>query len=346
MADAITWGVLGTATIARKCVIPAIQSSGNGQVRVLGSREPDAARGVARKHGIQRVADGYDAVVNDPYVDAVYIPLPNHLHRVWVLKALNAGKHVLCEKPLALNAQEAKEITEGARDADRLLMEGFMYRFHPRNRRIFQMAAHGRLGTIRLFRAAFCYRMDDALLTSGSNFRLQPAEGGGALLDVGCYGVSAARWFFGRNPAAVQAQAEYHVNGVDIHFTGSLRFDGGGLAVVEASFTSALQQTFTLAGSQGVIELPHDAFIPWDKDTVFSVRDVDQESGETVTVPGADEYRRMVEHFADAALGRIPLEFYPEDSIRNMHVLDCLAEAARSGKTIRLHSEQNPVESP
>jgi predicted dehydrogenase len=287
------------------------------------------------KHGIGKVVQGYDAVLNDPDVDAVYIPLPNHMHREWSLKALAAGKHVLCEKPLALNAGEAREMAAAAKESDRLLMEGFMYRFHPRSRRLHRMVNEGAIGSLRLVRAAFCYRMESAALEAENNFRLKKETGGGALMDVGCYGISTARWYFGREPVAVQAQAHYHASGVDLHLVGSLRFDGGGLAVVEASFISALQQTYSLVGTQAAIDLPHDAYIPWDKDTVFSIRDFDQETGEKVLFGRADEYRLMVEHFSDAIRGRVDLAYSPEESVHNMQVLDALAKAARTGRIIR-----------
>jgi len=334
MTELLAWGILGTATIARKCVIPAIHASSSNTVQVIGSRDPASAGSLARKHDIQSVVEGYDAVLKDPHVEAVYIPLPNHLHREWAINAFEAGKHVLCEKPLAVNALEAAEMIAAAQDAGKMLMEGFMYRFHPRSRRIFQMTAEGRIGVLKLVRAAFCYRMDETLRRSGKNFRLRPETGGGALLDVGCYGVSTARWFFGKEPISVQAQAEYHPNGVDVHLVGTLKFEGGGLAVVEASFISALQQTFTLVGSGAVVELPHDAYIPWEKDAVYSIRNVDQETGETITVPGDDEYRLMVEHFADVVQGRSQLDHPPEDSLANMRILDALAEAAISGRTV------------
>ena len=338
MPEKIAWGILGTATIARKCMIPAMQASTKCRVHVIGSREPRSAADLAREHGIDQVTEGYDAVINDPAVNAVYIPLPNHLHYQWALKAFEAGKHVLCEKPLALDAREAEQMAAAARDSDRLLMEGFMYRFHPRSRRIRGMLAQGRLGALKLVRAAFCYRMDQALIDSGANFRLHPDTGGGALWDVGCYGVSTARWYFGAEPTAVQAQAVYHANGVDLNFVGSLKFKHGGLAVVEASFVSALQQTYTLAGDRAVIELPHDAYIPWEKDALFSIRPVDQESGRWITVEGADEYRLMVDHFVDAINKQTALAYSPADSIANMRVLDALAQAARSGESLRLAS--------
>jgi predicted dehydrogenase len=334
MTEPVAWGILGTATIARKCVIPAIQASASGRVGVIGSRDPRWAEDLARKQRIEKIVEGYEAVVADPDVEAVYIPLPNHLHREWAVKALEAGKHVLCEKPLACNAREAEEMAAAARDSGRLLMEGFMYRFHPRSRKVRRMVKDGQIGTLRLVRAAFCYRMKSGVLRDGRHFRLRPETGGGALLDVGCYAVSTARWYFDREPTAVQAQAQYHPNGVDLHLVASLKFRGGGLAVVEASFVSALQQTYSLVGSRAAIELPHDAYIPWEKDTVFTFRKCDQETGETISVRGADEYRLMVERFAEAVRGRAALDHALEDSVRNMRVLDAAAKAARSGETI------------
>jgi len=345
MSETVNWGILGTATIARKCVIPAIQAAPGCRVQVLGSRRPEAARDVARQHHIDRLVDGYEAVISDPEVTAVYIPLPNHLHHEWTLKALSSGKHVLCEKPIACNAREADEMAAAARQADKLLMEGFMYRFHPRSRLLKQMVAEGRLGTLKLIRAAFCYRMEPPVLAAATNFRLQPEKGGGALMDVGCYGVSAARWFFGQEPIAVQALATHHTSGVDLQLVGSLKFAGGQLAVVEAGFVSALQQTYTLVGDRAAIELPHNAYIPWEKEAFFTLREFDQENGRTMSTPGADEYRHMVTHFADAIRGRTPLDFTPDESVRNMRVLDALAEAVRSGQTVRLDERKAPLRS-
>ena len=334
MTETIRWGVLGNATIARVCVIPAIQKSCNGTVRALATSEPSKAKEVADKNNIPYVFDSYDSLLADPAVDAVYIPLPNHLHCPWSLKALKAGKHVLCEKPLACNMAEARMMADTAEDTGLLLMEAFMYRFHPRNRQIKKLVDTGAIGTPCLVRSAFCYSMDEDILKSSGNARLKPAMGGGALLDVGCYSVSLARWIFGLEPTHLQAQAIYHHSGVDVHFAGSLRFSDSGLATVEASFISALQQTYSVVGSQGAIELPHNAFIPWEKDAEFTVRGKDQENGQQHVIPGADEYQLMVEHFGEAVLGKTKPIFSLEDSVSNMRVLDALAEAAQTGKTI------------
>ena len=338
MAAEMQWGILGNATIARKCVIGAIQKSRNGSVRALASRTPDKAQATAAQHNIPTLHDRYEAVLADPAITAVYIPLPNHLHLPWTLKALAAGKHVLCEKPLACSAREARKMAAAARTADRFLMEALMYRFHPRSRRIKTMVAQGEIGAPRIVRAAFCYHMAAALLESGDNARLKPEMGGGALLDVGCYGVSTARWLMAAEPVGVQAQASYHPAGVDWHLVATLAFGPRRMAVVEASFITALQQTYCVVGSRGAIDLPHDAFIPWEKDAVFIHRGQDEETGTRHRVDGADEYQLMVEHFADVVQGHAPPDFTPAESVANMRVLDALAAAARSGRRIRLEN--------
>ncbi len=336
MSEQVQWGVMGNATIARVCVIPAIQRSRNGIVRALASRSPDKTAQICRTNAISNVYDSYEALLEDPAIDAVYIPLPNHLHRPWTLRALSAGKHVLCEKPLACSVREAQDMASFAADARLMLMEAYMYRFHPRSRRIQEIVASGALGLPRRVHCAFCYRMEDELLAAGANARLRPEMGGGALLDVGCYGVSVSRWLLGTEPSELQAQAVYHDSGVDVQIVGLLRFANGALATLEAGFISALQQTYTVTGDQAVIELPHDAFIPWLKDAVFTFRHKTDEVGKVETTPGVDEYQLMVEHFADAVMGKKPLDFSPQDSVRNMRVLDGLARAAKTGGTIKL----------
>ena len=336
MTVRIKWGILGNATIARKCVIGAIQKSRNGLVHALATRSPADAGAVAAKNGIKKIYEGYDAVLADPAVDAVYVPLPNHMHLPWTLKALSAGKHVLCEKPLACNVREARKMAARAKESGLLLMEAFMYRFHPRSRCIKQIVDQGAIGKPCLVRSAFCYHMDDDILQCGGNARLKSEMGGGALLDVGCYSVSVARWLMGAEPTAVQAQAVYHPGGVDMHLVGTLRFEKEKLAVLEASFICALQQTYTIVGSDGAIELPHNAFIPWEKNAVYTLRKKDEEVGQEHVIPGADEYQLMVEHFSDAVLGRTELDYTPADSIANMRTLDGLSEAAKTGDTVNL----------
>jgi len=172
MSDQIRWGILGNANIARVCVMPAIQKSRNGSVYALGTRSPENAGQTVTRNSIQHVYDGYDALLDNPMIDAVYIPLPNHLHHPWTLKALKAGKHVLCEKPLACSEKEAREMVDAASDAGLFLMEAFMYRFHPRSRRVKAMVAAGSIGTPCLVRSAFCYNMGEENFTRAGNARL------------------------------------------------------------------------------------------------------------------------------------------------------------------------------
>lgn len=336
MAEAIRWGVMGNATIARVCVIPAIQKSCNGSVHALATRSPARAQEVAADNQIDQIYNSYDALLGDPAIDVIYIALPNHLHHPWTVKALKAGKHVLCEKPLACTAKEAMEMASVAEDSGRYLMEAFMYRFHPRSQRIKQLVAEGRIGAPCLVRSAFCFRIGEKDWASEKNARLKAEMGGGALLDVGCYCVSVARWFLGAEPTQVQAQAVYHPRGVDVHMVGTLGFADTALATFEASFVSALQQTYSIAGSDGVIELPHNAFVPWENDAAFLLRGQDEEEGQQHVIPGADEYQLMVEHFADVVLGNADLMYPLSDSIGNMRVLDALAQAARTGEKIKL----------
>ena len=303
----------------------------------MATRRPEEASREVIQNSIENLYGDYEQVITDSGVDAVYIPLPNHLHLPWTIQALNAGKHVLCEKPLACNAGEAMEMAAASRKSKRLLMEAQMYRFHPRSIKIRDMVNEGNIGIPKLVRTAFCFAMTADLLEQGGNYRLDEGHGGGVLLDVGCYGTSVARWLLNEEPVSVHGQAIFHdKHSVDIHMLGSLRFASGALASIEASFCSGLQQTYTIIGSDGVLELPHDAFIPWHKDALFTWRRRDEETGETFTIPGADEYRLMVEHFNQAILTGIPLEIPLEDSIANMTVLDALARAIRSERCVYL----------
>ncbi len=329
----IRWGVLGTAHIAKVCVIPAILKSENGVLGAIASRELAKAQSLVEKHRQGVAYASYAALLEDPEIDAVYIPLPNHLHKEWTIKALEAGKHVLVEKPFAMNAREAESMEAAAQRHGRRLMEAFMYRFHPRSQRIKQLVEEDALGKIALIRSSFTFPVKRA----GANQRLfLPEMGGGSLWDVGCYGVSVARWLLGEEPAAVSAQADYSEEGVDTNFAGTLRFPSGALAVIESSFTAALQQTYSVTGESGAIELPHDAFVPWEKDATFTLRGALDEHGHLVTIPGADEYQLMIEHFANAVQGQGQLAITPGDSVNQMRVLDALSQAARSGQVVRL----------
>jgi predicted dehydrogenase len=339
MSERIRWGILGTAAIARSCILPAIQKSKNGVVYALATRSPHTAGDLCEQHTITCLYGSYDELLADSRIDVIYNPLPNHLHHAFTLKALQAGKHVLCEKPLACCAQEAFDMVGAAERAGLLLMESWSYRFHPRTLLIKKMIQDGAIGKVALLKTSFCFHVDEHCFSGQDFFRLNPVKGGGALLDVGCYGVSLARWLLGYDPIDVQAQSVYHTSSVDIHTVASLRFPGDILATIDASFVTALQQTYAVVGSDGVIELPHDAFIPWEKEACFTLRGKREETGEQHHCAGADAYQLMVEHFSDAVMGRLPLAYPSTESVSNMQTLDALARAAKSGKTVYLRDD-------
>jgi predicted dehydrogenase len=276
--------------------MPAISASSNGRLVAIASRDPERARTLAARHSVPLVCPTYEALLLEPEVDAVYIPLHHSAHKEWALRAAAAGKHVLCEKPLGMDAAEAEEMGAAAERAGVLLMEAFMYRFHPRPREF--VAA---LREPMYVNATFGFTLDDP-----KNFRLRKSLGGGALLDVGCYTVSIARWILGE-PVGVDASA--HIaegpEGVDMTVSALLRFAGGATASVWASFEGPEEQEVTVVakGGRARLERPFSQMEP-------------------------DPYRLMVESFARSALGGYPVELPVADSVANMRVLDSIRAAA------------------
>ncbi len=286
--------MLGAAWIAGAAVLPAIAASSNGRLVAVASRDAARAQKMASPYPDLRVLDSYDAVLADSSVDAVYVPLVNSAHKEWTLRALDAGKHVLCEKPLAMNAPEAEVMAAAAASSGKLLMEAFMYRFHPR---VASLVAG--LRDALYVQASFGFGLDDP-----SNYRLQGEFGGGALLDVGCYVVSVARWILGE-PSHVLARSRFS-GGIDMTTSALLQFDGGETAAVWASFESPEEQGLTVVMREGVERLERP----------FTSRD------------DADPYQLMVESFARSVIGRLPVAIPLSESIANMKVLDRIRAAA------------------
>ena len=279
-------------------MLPAIASSDNGRAVAIASRERARAQALASRHRIARVHGSYEELLGDPEVDAVYIPLVNSLHAPWSERALAAGKHVLCEKPLALDAAEGERMAAAAAAAGRLLMEAFMYRFHPRLRAQVERA---RERSIRHVAAWFGFRAE-----APDNYRLRPELGGGALLDVGCYGLSACRWLLGE-PEAVAAVGHRGATGVDLTVAAALAFADGRSAFAWGSFESPEHQALEIVFEDGTerIEAP---FTAW--------RDPD------------DPYRLMVEAFARAAARGEPAPIPLSESIANLRLLDRVRASA------------------
>jgi predicted dehydrogenase len=288
--------VLGAAGIADSDVMPAITASSNGHLVSIASRDPARARAMASRHSVPHVSPTYEALLQEPEVDAVYIPLHNSVHKEWALRAAAAGKHVLCEKPLGMNAAEAEEMGAGADRAGVLLMEAFMYRFHPRPRDFV-----AGLRDAMYVNATFGFTLQDP-----SNFRLRKGLGGGALLDLGCYTVSVARWILGE-PVGVAASAQLSEgpDGVDMTVSALLRFAGGATASVWASFEGPEEQELTVVTKRGRerLERPFSTMEP-------------------------NPYQLMVESFAGSVLGGYPAALPVSDSVANMRALDWIAAAA------------------
>src|SRR5262245_11605998 len=225
-SPALRWGILGCARISRRGLIPGIQGSSTGTLAALASRDPATARAWAEEFQVPAAHGSYQGLLDDPAVDAVYIPLPNELHRPWTFAAADAGKHILCEKPLALDAAEAEEMVAYCRSRGVLLMEAFMWPHQPRTAAIRTLVAEGAIGELRLVRSSFSFPID------AGDWRLDPARGGGALWDVGCYGVSTARLFAGSEPSEIRSFAHFGPSGVDMTLAAEFLFPGDVIGLI------------------------------------------------------------------------------------------------------------------
>ena len=334
--DRLRWGVLGTARIGRKAVAPAIVRSKNGALLAIASRDDARAadmvadlrddlegEGGADLGGL-RVCGSYDALLDDPEIDAVYVPLPNAQHAEWTVRAAEAGKHVLCEKPLGMTASECRSMHEAARAAGVVLMEAFMYRFHPRLEHLIERVRAGDLGTLRFVQASFTFTVTDP-----ANIRLSLELGGGALMDVGCYAVNVTRTLMGAEPAEAQAMARWTKGGVDEQLVGTLRFAGGGVGQVACSLAAARSEDVLVVGEKGVARLRH-AFVPTGQ-TVGLELHRPPAPPEVVGFEPSDSYQRMIEHFAASAQSGVAPRYDALAAAANLAAIEALDASARAG---------------
>lgn len=333
MSERIRWGILSTANIGVKRFIPGANASRNGVVTAIASRDRARAREVAARLGIPRVHDDYAALLADPDVDAIYNPLPNNLHAEWTLAAAAAGKPILCEKPLAIDAAQAQRIVDGCRERGVLLMEAFMYRLHPQHARVRELVASGEIGELRTMRASFHFMLEPF---DPKNVRLQANLAGGALMDVGCYTVNATRMHFAEEPAWVSAQADTReAFGVEVAMAGVLGFSDGRMATFDCGFRSAPKSSYALGGTLGSIEVL-DAFVPDPKGGDVSLLITGPTGRREERVSPVDQYRLEAEAFADALLSGTPLPYAADDAVANMRVIDALYRSAAAGGTREL----------
>jgi xylose dehydrogenase (NAD/NADP) len=328
MDKKVGWGILGCAGIAEKAFIPAVNASRNGFLAAIASRDEAQARAWAVRFDIRTVLRTYQDLVEDPTVEAVYIPLPNSLHAEWAIRAMTAGKHVLCEKPMAMNAAEVEAMIAAAAAHKVRLMEGFMYKFHPQIAKTLALLGQGKIGGVQAVHSSFTFQFE----RDGANYRWSPALGGGALYDVGCYTVSVARLVFGAEPVSAFAAARLDpATGIDMTAAAVLEFPGGRFAHCESSFEEHFQSRLLVVGAEGTISLDR-AFSAKGFDVALAI--VHGDMREAVRVRRADMFRLMAEHFADAVLGREPLRVPVADALGNARALDACFESIRSGRTV------------
>jgi len=324
----LNWGFLGAAKIGRS-LAPAIADSRYARAYGVASRSRAKAETYASENGFERSFGSYQALLKDPKVDVIYNPLPNHLHCEWTIRALDAGKHVLCEKPMALNAGECRRMIAAAKRNQRLLMEAFMYRLHPQTLRIQELVHKGVIGEIRVIRAGFGFSLNE----SAKNVRLVRRMGGGCLMDVGCYPVNAIRTFFQEEPEQVVAQAERgRISGVDMTFGGLLIFPRGRLGVFSSSFQTTLDWGVEIVGTLGRISVPS----PWKPDGRLASFVLERNGKkETVHIKnGGGIYHCEVDHFSRCILEDRPAALPPEEGLKNMLVIEALQNSARHGRAV------------
>lgn len=323
MTERIRWGILSTANIARTEVIPAIQQSRNGVVAAVASRDLGRAQAFAQELGIPTAYGSYQDLIDDPNIEAIYNPLPNSEHAIWSIRCAQAGKPVLCEKPLASNADEAETMVRRFAERGLLLAEAFMYRYHPQTEQVKAMLEAGAVGELRVIEASFSFA-----IRSEDDIRLNKDLAGGALMDVGCYCVNLMRLMTGEEPQTVQAMARFgERSGVDETLTGLLDFPSGVLGHFDCSLRAQFKSGYEIRGSQGRILVEHGFRVEADREPV--IRHWQGSRYEEIRVAAANAYTLMVEDFAEALLKRRPLRFPAADAVGNMATIDRLLAAAR-----------------
>jgi predicted dehydrogenase len=309
---------MSTARINRK-FLPGAREAAGVNVLAVASRSEDAAGRYAREQGIPRAYGSYEALLADPDIEAVYISLPNALHIEWTVRALEAGKHVLCEKPLSRRAGEVERAFDVAEREGRLLMEGFMYRHNPQTHRLVQLVSDGAIGPLRMIRAAFSFS-----LAEGPNVRLSAALDGGALMDVGCYCVNAARLIAAGELRRVSGAQVIGGEEVDVAFAGTLGFDGGVLAHFDSGIDMAPRGELEVVGESGVLYLGD----PWHcLDPVIELRRPGR-AVERIQVERIDSYRLEAENFSAAIRGEAPPLLGREDAVAQARAIEALSAAA------------------
>jgi len=327
--DKVRWGLLSTARINRR-LIPAIRASARGELAAVASRTRETARAYADQWEIPHAFESYQAMLDSDRVDAVYISLPNHLHAEWAIRALRAGKHVLCEKPFALSLEDVDAMIAASRETGCYLAEAFMYRHHPQTKLVGELVRSGRLGEVRAVRGIFTFA-----IASESDVRLNPEWGGGSLWDVGVYPLSFAQYLFGGPPEAVSALQVTGASGVDEFFTGQMQYSGERLAQICSSFRIPYHTSIEILGTGGCLSLTRPFTGMEDGGRVLFYPP--EGEAEEIPVPQQELYLGEVEDLHAAVLDGAPQYLKLEETRNHVRTVLALYEAARTGTQVRLN---------
>lgn len=326
MDKILNWGLLSTARINRALIKP-LRASKRTRLLAVASRGISSAESYACEWDIPRAHGSYEAMLADPEIDVIYNSLPNHLHAEWTIKALHAGKHVLCEKPLALSLDEVDAMIRAAQESGNVLSEAFMYRHHPQTLKVKELVDGGTLGKLQLIKGAFTFT-----LNREGDYRNYKEMGGGSIWDVGCYPISYARMLVGEEPVEVSGWQVEGAGGSDESFVGQMRFEGGIHAQFDSGFKSPSRAHIEIVGTEAVLNIPNP-FKPGVKSDMVLTR---VDGGETIKIKGQELYLGEVEDMCDAVLTGKPSRIPLSDSRGNIAVILRLLESARDGRNILL----------
>ena len=324
--SSLNWGILSTARINRALIKP-LRASKRNKLIAVASRDDDRAKSYARKWDIPKAYGSYESLLSDPDVDVIHNSLPNSLHAFWTIKAAQAGKHILCEKPLALSLQEIQEMKDAAKQANVVIAEAFMYRHHQQTFKVKEIVEAGNIGDLCLIRGSFTFTLKQT-----DDIRLSPALGGGCIWDIGCYPISYSRLIIGEEPIEVFAWQKLSQSGVDEAFVGQMRFAGNVLAQFDCGFRSPYRAAIEIVGSDGVLLIPNP-FKPGRKEKIILSREGAQE---TIQIKGPELYIGEVEDMADAVLLNIPPRISLEDSTNNLATILALIRSAQDGYSVKI----------
>jgi len=322
----LRWGLLSTARI-NQALLPPLRASARNELTAVASRDLQRAEAYANERDIPRVFGSYEAMLADPDVDIIYNPLPNSLHTEWTIKATQAGKHVLCEKPLTLTVEEVDAITAAAQQAGVVIMEAFMYRHHPQTLKVKELVESGAIGKLQLIRGSFTFNISDE-----NDVRLNASLGGGSIWDVGCYPISYARLIAGAEPVEVYGWQITGTSGVDESFFGQLRFPNDVYAQFDCGFRTPHRAHLELVGNEGSLTIAQ----PFNPGLNVEILQISGDKEQVIKIPDEDLYLGEVENMADAILHGHAPRMSLNDSRNNVATIKALLRSAQEGKPIAL----------